>query len=76
MSKTAKLDGGTACGLLLGIVIASVGLWFLSAWVIMLVLGGLHAQVATGIPAVSYWGAVLITLALVIVGSFFKGSKA
>lgn len=60
MSRASTLspgveNGAFVVGLVLGV--------FVKAWLIMLVLGGLHHEVSADVPAVSYLGALLVYLA-------------
>ena len=59
---------------LLTIVLSIIGS-VISAWIIMLIAGGLHSAVAAEIPAVGFGGALLIVLALSVIGGFFKSAS-
>ena len=67
--------GAEVAGILLGLVTAFVLVFGFQAWIVMLVMGALHAEVAASIPAISFWASALVVLALGIVGSFFRSSK-
>jgi hypothetical protein len=55
---------------LLGIV--AMLLWLpVNALIVMLTAGALHADVAAQVPAWSYGQALVVTIALLVVGSFF-----
>lgn len=72
---TNDLGPGEVVGLaflMIGFVVASV---LLTAFIIMLVMGGLHHEVSADIPAISFLGSILVSLALGIVGSFFRSNK-
>lgn len=49
--------------------------WAFSAWIVMLVMGGLHAAVASQIPALGFWPCVLVVLALGILKSLLFGDR-
>lgn len=56
--------------LLLGLVFINV-----EAWAVMLIVGGLHHEVSASIPAISYGGALLVTLALNVLAGLFRSSR-
>lgn len=62
-------DGAIVVGYLVGLVLG----FFLKAWLLMLVLGGLHHEVSDSVPAVGYPGALLLSLA---VGLLLGGVRA
>lgn len=58
----------------LGVVIAYYALRALpSGFILMLLLGGLHHEVSTGIPALSFLACILITALTTLVTGFFMG---
>lgn len=71
-NKKVKVSGAEAAAMVVGLIIASIMIFFFSAWIIMLVMGALHAEVAASIPAIGYFGACILTFALSLVASFFK----
>lgn len=59
-------------GRLIGLLIAQALLWPLGGWALMLLLGILHHEVSSAIPALGFW----INLALVALASFVKSAVA
>ena len=70
--KSKTVTGGEFVAALVGIVLAIATIFFGTAWVVMLVMGALHAEVAASIPAISYFGSCVLTFALGLLASFFK----
>lgn len=68
---TATTAAGVTAILLASVLLMLSGL-FVSAWILMLIAGALHADVSTAVPAFSFVQTVLVTVALSAVGSFFK----
>jgi hypothetical protein len=66
---------GEALAILLGVLFALLMIFAFQGWVVMLVMGALHAEVSASIPAISYWASLLVVFALGLVGSFFRSSK-
>lgn len=56
------------------VVAVVVGALAFTPWLLMLVIGALYHQFGFWQP-IGFWGAVLVTLALGIVGSFFRGNR-
>lgn len=56
-------------------LVAAVGLFFVEAWLLMLLVGALHHEVSASIPAVGFGGAALLTLALTTLAGLFRSSR-
>jgi hypothetical protein len=71
-SRTVSFGAG-GC---LGIMLLAIGLFFLQAWLVMLLWGVIGTTFwETGQwRTIGYGTAMLVTLALDVVGGFFKGS--
>lgn len=66
---------GEVFAILLGVLLALVTIFAFQGWIVMLVMGALHAEVSASIPAISYWASLLVVFALGLVASFFRSSK-
>lgn len=72
MSKFSNDSIGTALAVLLAGLVAIVALFLFQAWVIMILAGALHGSVSASVPAIGFGGAVIVSLGLSVLGSFFK----
>ncbi|WDM16723.1 hypothetical protein J3S85_37800 [Streptomyces lavenduligriseus] len=68
MSEQKKKSASEVVGGCVG----SMGAPFLEAWVIMLVMGGLHQGVTDHVPAAGYWPALCIVIGLNMLASFAR----
>lgn len=77
--KNSDLNGfALALAVIAGLIVGGLflaGSLALSGWIVMILAGALHAEVSASIPAISFWGAVLVVLALSVVGSFFRSKS-
>lgn len=62
--------------IVLGVLFVGAGLMALSDWLIMLVLGAVHAEVFAAVPALGFWQTVLTMLLVGLVGGVFTGPLA
>lgn len=71
--KRAGISSKPAVGAFVtGAIVAVFLAFFIQAWIVMLIVGALHATVWTSLPAFGYWGSCLVTLILWFVRSLFK----
>lgn len=54
---------------LAGALLAALLAWALEAWLLMLLMGGVHASVDEQIPAPSYGGSLILAALLTVVGA-------
>lgn len=57
---------------IVGGCIGGAGGSFLEAWVLMLVMGGIHDGVTKHVPAVGYWPAVCLVIGLNMLVAFVR----
>jgi hypothetical protein len=57
---------------IVGGCIGVAGAPFLEAWVLMLVMGGIHDGVSERVPAVGYWPAVCLVISLNMLTAFVR----
>lgn len=60
-----------AAVLALMLVVAALGV-LLTAWILMLVLGGVHHSLWAAVPALGFWQSVLVAIVLNFLSSFLK----
>lgn len=72
--KVTNVTGIGLVGAILGLIVFCVASLFFQAWIIMLLAGAIHGSVWASFPAFGFWAACLVTVALHVVGSFFKRS--
>jgi succinate dehydrogenase hydrophobic anchor subunit len=70
----AKKPATTAENALVAILSALVMLP-LNAWIVMLVAGADHLDISAAVPNWSYAQSILVTLTLIVVGSFFYQAR-
>lgn len=57
------------------IMALAIGAFFFSAWILVLVIGGIHGSVWAGMPAFGFGASCVITLALAVVKDLFSGNR-
>lgn len=73
--KTVELKG---VGLIGGIFIllAVLALPTLAvAWIVMLLVGGIHHEISESVPAISYLGSVLVVAIVAVLRTLFAGAR-
>ncbi len=66
-------DSAEAIGGCLGLLILAPVLIFIEAWWLMLLIGAVHHDVWSNLPAYGFWQTVLIVLAVNAIGGIVRG---
>ena len=48
---------------------------FLYAWLLMLLVGGAHHEIDPGIPAISYWAALVLSALIYLISVPFRSER-
>lgn len=54
------------------LLLAYAALSLIPAWMLMLLLGALHHDVSSQVPALGFWQTILVTCTIGVIGGIFK----
>lgn len=60
---------------IIGVIVAAMLFFVFEAWLLMLVMGAVHHDVFSSVPAVSFTQALLVALLLAVAGSIATSFK-